>query len=63
MVFDMERFKELMVFVADTCIGDPTFLAVKLNKILYFADFMAYRVYDRRNLFQVARRTSSSSAA
>ena len=47
MVFDMERFKELMVFVADTCIGDPTFGAVKLNKILYFADFMAYRVLGK----------------
>ena len=46
-VFDMDRFKELVVFIADLCVDDPTFGAVKLNKILYFADFMAYRVLGK----------------
>ena len=42
--FDEERFKELIVFITELCNDDDTFGSVKLNKILYFADFMAYRV-------------------
>lgn len=42
--FDAARFKELIVYITDMCRDDATFGSVKLNKILYFADFMAYRV-------------------
>ena len=42
-VFNSEKFRELLVYVSKKCEGDPTFGAVKLNKILYYADFAAYR--------------------
>ncbi len=42
--FDAEKFKELIVYVAERCADDPSFGAVKLNKILYYADFDAYRL-------------------
>ena len=41
--FDKTRFKELIVLISELCADDPTYGSVKLNKILYFADFMAYR--------------------
>lgn len=40
---DIEKFRELIVYIADQSATDPKFGAVKLNKILYFADFWAYR--------------------
>ena len=41
--FDPEKFKELIVYVAAKAQDDPAFGAIKLNKILYYADFAAYR--------------------
>ena len=41
--FDPKRLKELIVYVAAKAHDDPTFGAIKLNKILYYADFAAYR--------------------
>jgi hypothetical protein len=40
--FQANKFKELILYIAQKCIDDPTFGATKLNKILYFADFYAY---------------------
>lgn len=37
------KLKELILYVAEQSKDDPTFGAVKLNKILYWADFEAYR--------------------
>lgn len=34
--------RELMLYVAQHCATDPTFGAVKLNKILWWSDFLAY---------------------
>lgn len=45
--FSLERFKELIVYVVDRCQDDPAFGAVKLNKILYYADFDAYRLLGK----------------
>ena len=45
--FDESRFKELIVLISDLCATDPTYGSIKLNKILYFADFMAYRELGR----------------
>jgi hypothetical protein len=45
--FEEERFKELIVFISELCKHDSTYGSIKLNKILYFADFMAYRVLGR----------------
>ena len=42
--FNADKFKELIVYIAERCQDDPTFGAVKLNKILYYADFAAYRI-------------------
>lgn len=41
--FDSDKFRELVVYVAKHSDGDPRFGAVKLNKILYYSDFAAYR--------------------
>lgn len=40
--FDSLRFKELMLYVSERMFDDPSFGAVKLNKVLYFSDFIAY---------------------
>lgn len=41
--FNEAKFRELILFIAQECSGDPYFGSVKLNKILYFSDFYAYR--------------------
>ena len=40
---DSEKFRELIVYVAAQSANDPTFGAIKLNKVLYYSDFAAYR--------------------
>jgi hypothetical protein len=40
--FDSQRLKELMLYVSERLFDDPSFGAVKLNKVLYFSDFIAY---------------------
>jgi hypothetical protein len=37
-----KRLKELMLYVADRCDVHKSFGAIKLNKILFYADFIAY---------------------
>lgn len=37
-----ERLKELILYIAKESEGDPNFGATKLNKLLFFADFLAY---------------------
>lgn len=44
--FKPDKFKELILYIAEKCMEDPTFGAVKLNKILYFADFLAYADWE-----------------
>ncbi len=41
--FNPTKFRELIVYIAERCAADPTFGSVKLNKILFYADFSAYR--------------------
>jgi Protein of unknown function (DUF4065) len=43
-VFDEKKFAELVVYIAHKSKDDPRFGAVKLNKILYYSDFYAYRL-------------------
>jgi uncharacterized phage-associated protein len=38
---------EVIIYVAWACENDPAFGATKLNKILYFADFLAYAKYGQ----------------
>jgi hypothetical protein len=40
-----DKFKELILYIAQKSEGDPTFGATKLNKILFFCDFLSYRAY------------------
>jgi hypothetical protein len=37
-----DRFRELLLYVCEKCATDPKFGATKLNKILYFSDFLAF---------------------
>ena len=41
--FEPDKFRELIVYIARSAAEDPRFGAVKLNKVLYYADFAAYR--------------------
>jgi hypothetical protein len=41
------RLKELVVYIASKCQDDPAFGAVKLNKILFKADFRSHRLRGR----------------
>jgi Protein of unknown function (DUF4065) len=36
------RYRELTLYVCQKCATDPKFGAIKLSKILYFSDFLAY---------------------
>jgi len=38
-----EKFEAALVYVAEKSKDDPRFGAIKLNKILYYSDFAAYR--------------------
>lgn len=40
-----ERFRELVLYISQKCANDPTFGAVKLNKILFLSDFLAFAHY------------------
>jgi hypothetical protein len=38
-----QRLRELIIYISMKCMDDPGFGATKLNKILYFADTIAFR--------------------
>ena len=40
--FDETKFRELVLYIAAASADDPRFESVKLNKILFYADFGAY---------------------
>ncbi len=40
-----ERFRELVLYISQKCANDPCFGAIKLNKILFFSDFLAFAHY------------------
>lgn len=42
MQFDSVKLGELMLYIADRSTDDPSFGATKLNKVLFFSDFLAY---------------------
>lgn len=45
--YDEAKLRELIVYVADKCERDRFFGAVKLNKILFYSDFIAYSTTGR----------------
>jgi hypothetical protein len=42
MEFDRDKFRELVVYVSERLAEDPSFGDTKLNKVLYFVDFLGY---------------------
>jgi len=44
---DNDKFRELILFIAQRSEGDPAFGATKLNKLLFYADFLAYLSFGR----------------
>ena len=42
---NIQKFKELVLHISQKCADDPSFGAVKLNKILFFADFASSAHY------------------
>ena len=45
--FERDKFRELLLYVAREAADDPTFGAVKLNKVLFRADFEAYAILGK----------------
>jgi len=44
---NQQKAKELILYLASKCEQDPAFGAVKLNKLMFYADFMAYLKFRR----------------
>ena len=44
-VCDEDKFKELILYIADKCSDDPDYGATKLNKILFYSEFHSYGKY------------------
>lgn len=44
---NVEKFEELLLYVAEKSADDPNFGATKLNKLLFFSDFFAYAQLGR----------------
>lgn len=42
-----KRLQELIIYIAERAEGDETFGRVKLAKILFFADFTSYQLYNQ----------------
>jgi hypothetical protein len=42
-----EKLAELILYISQQCVEDGKFGATKLNKILYYSDFLAYGTYGR----------------
>ena len=42
-----ERFRELIVYISGKCERDASFGATKLNKVLFYSDFEAFRRFGR----------------
>ncbi|MEX2139770.1 MAG: Panacea domain-containing protein [Pirellulales bacterium] len=40
---DDDKFRELVLFICQRSEGDPQFGATKLNKLLFYSDFLAFR--------------------
>ena len=45
--FKEQKFKELILHIAKKCEGDKYYGATKLNKILFYSDFLAYKLFGQ----------------
>src|SRR2546429_6004 len=41
--FDRKKFKELVLYISERSETDPKYGYTKLNKLLFYADFISYR--------------------
>lgn len=46
-IFEEEKFRELLIYIAKKCEDDTFWGATKLNKQLFFADFLAYEQFGK----------------
>lgn len=44
---DDEKLRELIIYIATLSANDPKFGAVKLNKLLFYSDFLAYQKFGK----------------
>jgi hypothetical protein len=44
---NVHKFRELVLYICEKCASHPRFGAVKLNKILFYSDFIGYRQFGR----------------
>lgn len=45
--YDARKFEELLLFIAEESVDDPNFGKTKLNKVLYYVDFLAYGAFGQ----------------
>ena len=45
--FNERKFKDLLLYISKKMSDDPTFGETKLNKVMFFSDFEAYRMLGR----------------
>ncbi len=45
--FQARKFKELLVYLAQRSADDPLYGATKLNKLLFYCDFLAFGQFGR----------------
>ena len=59
---DDGKFRELVLYICRRSEGDESFGAVKLNKLLFYADFLAYRQLGRAITWQPYQRLENGPA-
>jgi hypothetical protein len=45
--YDSTKFEELLLYVAERSVGDPNFGKTKLNKLLFYIDFLSYGILGK----------------
>lgn len=70
--YDSRKFEELLLYIAEQSVDDPKFGKTKLNKLLFYSDFLAYgtfgepvtgAAYQRRPYGPVPRQITSARNA
>ncbi|HUY88767.1 MAG TPA: Panacea domain-containing protein [Pirellulales bacterium] len=59
---DDEKMRELILYICSRSAGDQAFGATKLNKLLFYADFLAYRQFGRSMTRHVYQRLPNGPA-
>ncbi|HUY37025.1 MAG TPA: Panacea domain-containing protein [Pirellulales bacterium] len=59
---DDSKFRELVLYICRMSEGDAPFGAVKLNKLLFYADFLAYRQLGHAITWHVYQRLENGPA-